>query len=77
MKKLIVCLSAVAVMAAFSAQAGDAKASAAKTGTSKQACSACCSSCCDGKMAKKVFMSPKASEQVWVAMHKGAAKANS
>jgi len=76
MKKLIVCLSVAAVMAASSVQAGEAKAvTAAKSADGCSDCSSCCSA---DKMAKRSFMSPKASQQVWVAMkHGGVNKGNS
>jgi len=76
MKKLIVCLSVAGVMAACSVRADDAKAMA-KTEKSKDSCSACCSGSCDGKMAKKSYMSPKGSQQVWVSMKRGGDKASS
>ena len=69
MKKVIVCLSAVAVMAVTSVQAGETKAAKSPDG-----CSAC-SSCCSADKMAKVYMSPKASQQVSVGMKLATKKA--
>ncbi len=73
MKKIIVCLSVAAAMAVSSVQAGEAKAAA--TAKSADGCSACSSCCSADKMAKKVYMSPKASQQVSVGMKMATKKA--
>jgi hypothetical protein len=73
MKKVIVCLSVAAVMAVTSVRADDAK--AATAAKSADGCSACSSCCSADKMAKKIYMSPKASQQVCVGMRMATKKA--
>lgn len=74
MKKILVCLTVAAFAFVSSVRADDAKAATAKTEKSKESCASCCSGGCDSKMAKRIFMSPKAAEQASVSMRMGAKK---